>query len=81
MLLTLIANKHGLLLQEIKIKVAITDAFRKILDESKRKPNKIWVDKGSEFYNRSMQSLSQNNDIEMYSKHNGGKSVIANKIF
>ena len=25
-----------------------------ILDESNRKPNKIWVDKGIEFYNRSM---------------------------
>ena len=32
----------------------ITNAFQKILDESNRKPNKIWVDKGSEFYNRSM---------------------------
>ena len=27
-----------------------------MLDESKRKPTKIWVDKGSEFYNRSMKS-------------------------
>ena len=32
----------------------ITNAFQKILDESNRKPNKIWVDEGSEFYNRSM---------------------------
>ena len=29
--------------------VTITNAFQKILNESKRKPNKIWVDKGSEF--------------------------------
>ena len=48
----------------------ITNAFQKILDESNRKPNKIWVDKGSEFYNRSMKSFLQNNDIEMYSTHN-----------
>ena len=34
----------------------ITSAFQNILNESKRKPNKIWVDKGSEFYNRSMKS-------------------------
>ena len=26
-------------------------------DESNHKPNKIWVDKGSEFYNRSMKSV------------------------
>ena len=33
--------------------VSFVDAFQKILDDSKRKPNKIWVDKGSEFYNNS----------------------------
>ena len=31
--------------------VSIVDAFQKILDDSNRKPNKIWVDKGSKFYN------------------------------
>ena len=34
----------------------ITNAFQKILDESNSKSNKIWVDKGSEFYNRPMES-------------------------
>ena len=33
--------------------VRIVDAFQEILDGSNRKPNKIWVDKGSEFYNNS----------------------------
>ena len=36
--------------------VTITNEFQIILNDSKRKPNKIWVDKGSEFYNRSMKS-------------------------
>ena len=36
--------------------ITITNAFQKILDESNRKPNKIWVDKASEFYNKSMKS-------------------------
>ena len=31
----------------------IVNAFQKILDDSAGKPNKIWVDKGSEFYNSS----------------------------
>ena len=31
-----------------------------------RKPNKIWVDKDSEFYYRSMKSWLQENDIEIY---------------
>ena len=33
--------------------VSINNAFQIILKESNRKPNKIWVDKGSEFYNNS----------------------------
>ena len=36
--------------------VSIVNAFQSILKKSNRKPNKIWVDKGSEFYNRSMKS-------------------------
>ena len=36
-----------------------------------------WLDKGSEFYNRSMESWLKKNDIEMYSTHNKGKSVVA----
>ena len=31
---------------------AVTNACQKILDKCNGKPNKIWVDKGSEFYNR-----------------------------
>ena len=34
--------------------ITITNVFQKILKESIRKPNKIWADKGSQFYNRSM---------------------------
>ena len=31
--------------------ISIVKAFQIILKQSNRKPNKIWVDKGSEFYN------------------------------
>ena len=58
----------------------ITNAFQKILKESNRKPNKIWVDKGSEFYNRSMKSWLEKRYIEMYSVHIEGKSVIAERF-
>ena len=33
---------------------SIVNGFQKILNDSKRKPNKIWVDKRSEFYNNSL---------------------------
>ena len=50
------------------------------MDESNRKPNKVWVDKGSEFYNRSMKSWLVKIDIEMYSTHNEGKSVVVERF-
>ena len=44
------------------------------------KQNKIRVHKGSEFYIRSMKSWLEKNATEMYSTHNEGKSVVAEKI-
>ena len=52
----------------------------KNLKESNRRPNKIWLDKGSEFYNRSMKPWLGKNDIEMYSMYNEGKSVAAERF-
>ena len=67
-------------LREKKV-VTTIHAFQNILDESKRKPNKIWVDKAIEFYKRSMKSWLQENGIEMYSTYNEGKSVVAERFF
>ena len=61
-------------------KVSIVTAFQKILKQSNKKPNKIWVDKGSEFYNASFKKWLQDNDIAMYSTHNEGKSVVAGRF-
>ena len=58
----------------------IVDAFQKILKESDRKRNKIWVDRGSEFYNNSFKKWLKDNDAEMYSIHNEGKSVVAERF-
>ena len=60
--------------------VRIVNAFQSILKKSNGKPSKIWVDKGSEFYNRSMKSWLEKSDIEMYSTHNEGKSVVAERF-
>ena len=59
---------------------SIVDAFQKILKEFDRKPNKLWVDKGSEFYNNSFKKWLKDNDVEMYSIHNEGKSVVAERF-
>ena len=60
--------------------ITITNAFQKILDESNHKPSKRWVDKSSEFYNRSMKSYLQNTDMETYLMHNEEKFVIAERF-
>lgn len=58
----------------------MTNFFQKILDESSHKPNKIYVDKGSEFYSRSVKSWLQDNDVEMYLTHNKRKYVVAETL-
>ena len=61
--------------------ITITNAFQKTLKESYRKPNKIWVDKCSEFYKKkSMKSWLGKNAIEMYSAHNEAKSVVTERF-
>ena len=42
---------------------SIVNAFRKIISKE-RKPNKIWVDQGSEFYNQSFKDFLKINNIE-----------------
>ena len=54
---------------------SVVNAFKKIISE-KRKPNKIWVDQGSEFYNNAFKDFLKINNIEMYSTYNEGKLEI-----
>ena len=68
------------ILSKYKGGITMTNAFQKFLDESNHKPNEIWVDKGSEFHNRSMKSWLEKNDIEIYSTHIEGKSVAAKRF-
>ena len=55
------------------------NAFKKIVSEG-RKPNKIWVDQGSEFYNNYFKDALKIKIIEMFSTHNKGKSVVAERF-
>ena len=60
--------------------ITISNTFQTISKEFNCKPNKIWVDKGTEFYKRSMKSFLQKNNIEMYLTHNEGKSVVTEQF-
>ena len=60
--------------------ITIVIAFQNKLDNSKRKPNKIWVDQGSELYNSSFKRWLKENQIKMYSSYNEEKSVVAERF-
>ena len=60
--------------------VTIVNGYQSTLNDLKRKPNKIWLDKGSEFYNKSVNPWLEKNDMEMHSTNNEGKSIIAKRF-
>ena len=60
--------------------ISIVNAFNKIIKQSNRNPNKIWVDQGREFYNNVFKKWLSDNDIIMYSTYNEGKSVVAERF-
>ena len=60
--------------------ITITSPFQKNLKKSNRKSKKIWVVKGSKFYNRSMKSWLEKSNREMYSTHNERKSAVAERF-
>ena len=65
---------------KVKKGITITTVFQNTLDESNRKPNKIWVDKESQFYNSQMKLWLEKNAIEMNSTHNEEKSVVGERF-
>ena len=60
-------------------RASIANAFQKIISEG-RKPNKIWVDQGSEFYHNSFKDFLKIINIEMYSTCNEGKFGVAERF-
>ena len=59
---------------------ATANHFEKKLSNSKRKSNKIWADQVSEFYNTHFKKCFKDNNMEMYSTHNEGKSVVVKRF-
>ena len=60
--------------------ISIVNAFDKIIKQSGKKTNKIWVDQGKEFYNNVFKKWLSDNDIIMYSTYKEGKSVVAERF-
>ena len=69
-----------------KSRISITNGFKIVLGEG-RKPEKLWVDRGSEFYNKTFKSLLKEYDtgkdgsgIELYSTYRDQKAVSTERI-
>ena len=60
--------------------INVVNALNKIIKQSNRKPNKIWVDQGGEFYNNVFKKWLSDNGIIMHSTYNEGKSVVAERF-
>ena len=70
------------LVKPLKNKRAKTflNVFIEITNENERKPNKLQIDQGREFYNNLMQKWLDDNDILLYSIHDEGKSVVVERF-
>ena len=62
-----------------KLCLSITNGFELVLGES-RKPEKLWVDRGSEFYNKTFKSLLKEYETKLYSTYSGLKAVFIERF-
>ena len=57
-----------------------TTAFKKLIETSKRKPEKLWSDRGKEFYNKTFLDFLKQNEIQIYSTHSDLKAVFVERF-
>ena len=57
-----------------------TTAFKKLIETSKRKPEKVWSDRGKEFYNITFLDFLKQNEIQIYSTHSDLKAVFVERF-
>ena len=63
-----------------KTAASILNAVKSIVESSGRTPEKIWVDRGSEFYNKDFEKWIKSKNIVMYSTYGESKSVIVERF-
>jgi len=69
-------SKYGWMLPlKEKTGKSVADAFKEIFKKSKRKPEKLWTDKGRELYNKDVKELG----VELYSTENEEKSSVTER--
>ena len=61
-------------------KSTTTAAFKKLIETSKRKPKKVWSDRGKEFYNKTFLEFLKQNEIQIYSTNSDSKAVFVERF-
>ena len=57
---------------------SVAEAFKSIFREG-RKPKKLWIDKGKEFWNKEVKAVMDANGVERYSTENEEKSAVVER--
>ena len=57
-----------------------TTAFRKLIEKEMRKPQKVWSDKGKEFYNKTFLDFLKEQNIQIYSTNSDLKVVFVERF-
>ena len=57
-----------------------TTAFKSLIEKAKRKPDKIWSDRGKEFYNKTFLDFPEQNEIQIYSTNSDLKAVFVERF-
>jgi len=69
-------SKYGWMLPlKDKTGKSVADALKEIFKISKRKPEKLWADKGREFFNKHVKEFG----VELYSTENKKKSSVVER--
>ena len=58
----------------------VLNAVKDIVSKNVRQPEKIWVDRGSEFYNKDFLAWASEHNIIVYSTYGDSKSVVAERF-
>ena len=57
-----------------------TTALKSLIEKEKRKPHKIWSDRGKEFYNTTFLHYLKEQNIQIYSTHSDLKAVFVERF-
>ena len=73
-------SKYGWIIPvKTKTGAAVSAAFQEVFKTAGRVPSKLWVDKGREFYNKTLQDLLNKKGISIYSTENEEKSSVVER--